>query len=80
MYAKITKSKIDGKTMTALFYDHDKMPIKTVHFGAVGYVDYTVAPHDKEKKERYVKNTKLLRIGMFVCQLEHYQNIYFMGN
>ena len=55
MYAKKTKSKIDGKTMTALFYDLDKMPIKTVHFGAVGYVDYTVAPHDKAKNERYFK-------------------------
>jgi len=27
---------------------------KTVHFGAVGYEDYTTS-HDKERKERYLK-------------------------
>ena len=36
------------------------MPIKSVHFGAVGYVDYTVAPHAKEKKERYVKRNQAI--------------------
>ena len=41
--------------MTALFDYNDKMPIKTVHFGAVGYVDYTVAPHDEEKKDNDIQ-------------------------
>ena len=44
MYAKIMKSKIDGKNMTAIFYDDDKVPIKTVHVGAETYDDHTEAP------------------------------------
>ena len=50
MYAKITKSKTDG-----FFYDYDKIPIKTVRFGAESYDDYTVAPHDEDKNARYIK-------------------------
>ena len=49
MYVKITKSKIDGKNMTAIFYDEKKTINKTVHFGGEGYTDYTMPPHDKEK-------------------------------
>ncbi|NDD30538.1 MAG: hypothetical protein EB084_19945 [Proteobacteria bacterium] len=41
--------------MTAIFYDKDLRRIKTVHFGATGYEDYTTAPHDKERKARYIK-------------------------
>jgi hypothetical protein len=26
---------------------------KTVHFGAAGYTDYTLPPHDKEKRRLY---------------------------
>ena len=44
MYAKIMKSKIDGKNMTAIFYDDDKVPIKIVHVGAETYDDHTEAP------------------------------------
>ena len=55
MYAKIMNSKHDGENMTAIFYDHDKIPIKTVHFGAESYDDYTVASHDEDKHARYIK-------------------------
>jgi hypothetical protein len=55
MYARIRRSKKEGKKMTAVFYDDDKKRIKTVHFGAQGYDDYTVAPHDREKKARYIQ-------------------------
>ena len=34
--------------MSAIFYDKGKTPMKTVHFGAAGYADYTVVPHDEE--------------------------------
>ena len=44
MYAKIMKSKLDGKNMTAIFYDDDKVPIKIVHVGAETYDDHTEAP------------------------------------
>lgn len=54
MYVQITKSKIDGKKMTAIFYDENKKIIKTVHFGAAGYTDYTMPPHDKEKRKQYI--------------------------
>ena len=48
MCANITQSKLDRLKMIAIFYDKDKTPIKTVHFGAAGYADYTVAPHDED--------------------------------
>ena len=60
MVAKITQTKIDGKKMTAFFYDKDKTPIKTVHFGAAGYADYTIAPHDEDKKARHIKRHKVV--------------------
>ena len=46
MFAKITKSKIEGKTTTAMFYDNEKRPVKIVYFGAAGCPDYTISPHD----------------------------------
>ena len=48
------KSKTDGKTMTAIFFDDDKIPIKTVPFGAESYDDYIVAPHEEDKNARYI--------------------------
>ena len=54
MYAKEMQSKNVGKKMTTIFYDKDKIPIKTIHFGAESYDDYTVAPHDKDKNARYI--------------------------
>ena len=51
---QIAKSKTEGKKLTAIFYNDDKKPIKTVHVGAVGYPDYAVPPHDREMKIRYI--------------------------
>ena len=28
--------------------------IKTDHFGTEGYTDYTIPPHDKEKRKQYI--------------------------
>ena len=30
------------------------MPITIIHFGAEGYTDYTMPPHDKEKRKQYI--------------------------
>ena len=55
MYAKITKLKIGGKKIKAIFYDNVKIPKKIIHFGAESYDDYIVAPHDEEQNARYKK-------------------------
>ena len=47
----ISKSTVKGKKYTAIFYDKDKK-IKTTHFGATGYSDYTLSK-DKEQRDRY---------------------------
>ena len=47
----ISKSTVKGKKYTAIFYDKDKK-IKTTHFGALGYDDYTLS-RDKEQRTRY---------------------------
>ena len=51
------QSKIDSKNMTAIVYDDNMIPIKTVHFGAEIYDDYTVASHDGDKNARYILKT-----------------------
>jgi hypothetical protein len=48
----IKPSAFKGKKMTAIFNIDGKK--KTVQFGAPGYIDYTVAPHDEERKKRYI--------------------------
>ena len=42
MYVDITKPKSNGQKMTAVFYDYENIPIKTVYFGASCHDDYTV--------------------------------------
>ena len=54
------KSKIDRKNMTAIVYDDDLIPIKTVHFGAESYDDYTVASHDEDKNAIYIKRHQVV--------------------
>ena len=44
--------------MTAIFYNEERIHIKTVHFGAECYDDYAVPPHDADKKARYTKRHK----------------------
>ena len=55
MFAKITKSNIEGKKMIAIFYDSDKRPVKTVHVRAAGSPDYTISVHDDERQKRNIK-------------------------
>ena len=58
MYIHIKKSNINGKKLTALFYNESKQLIKTVHFGATGYLDYTISPHDEERRNIYITRHK----------------------
>ncbi len=48
MKIKISKSEREGKKFKAVIDDS-----KTVHFGAVGYEDYTIHK-DPERKQRYI--------------------------
>ena len=60
MYAEIMKSTSVRKNMTAIFYDDDKVPIKTVHVGAETYDDHTVAPRNENINARYIKRHKVV--------------------
>jgi|TARA_R100000951_G_C2641916_1_gene181250 hypothetical protein len=53
VYVKLSKSNIDGKKYTAIFYDDDRKKIKTSHFGSAGMSDYT-KHKDDERKQRYL--------------------------
>ena len=53
VYIKLSKSNIEGKKYTAIFYDDDRKKIKTSHFGSAGMSDYT-KHKDDERKQRYL--------------------------
>ena len=57
MYVNITKSTRQGKKMVAIFYDEAKKKVKTTHFGAVGYEDYTTHG-DLQRKMNYIARHK----------------------
>jgi hypothetical protein len=73
MYVSIGKSTRAGKKMMAIFYDEAKRKVKTTHFGASGYEDYTthgeiqrkmnyIARHkDKEDWKDYMSSGSLAR-------------------
>lgn len=49
MRVTIKPSTAKGKKYTAIFYDGDKK-VKTTHFGATGYKDYTRGATDEQQK------------------------------
>lgn len=53
MYVDIKRSTNKDKKLMAIFYDDDKKKIKTTHFGASGYDDFTIHK-DEERKKRYM--------------------------
>ena len=57
MYVNITRSTRQGKKMAAVFYDEAKKKVKTTHFGAVGYNDYTITG-DLQAKMNYIARHK----------------------
>lgn len=56
MRVEIKKSTRSGKKMMAIFYDADKK-VKTIHFGADGYSDYTIHK-DEARRQRYIDRHK----------------------
>jgi hypothetical protein len=57
MYVSIGKSTRAGKKMMAIFYDEAKKKVKTTHFGASGYEDYTTHG-DMARKMNYITRHK----------------------
>ena len=57
MYVSIGKSTRQGKKMMAVFYDSAKKKIKTTHFGASGYEDYTTHG-EMQRKMNYLARHK----------------------
>ena len=53
MYVSIKPSTSAGKKMMAVFYDTAKKKVKTTHFGASGYEDYTTHG-DLQRKQNYL--------------------------
>jgi len=58
MYVSIGKSTRAGKKMMAIFYDEAKKKVKTTHFGASGYEDYTTTHGDMTRKVNYIARHK----------------------
>ena len=57
MYVSIKPSTSSGKKMMAIFYDTSKKKVKTTHFGAIGYEDYT-GHQDLQRKMNYLGRHK----------------------
>ena len=54
MYVNIKPSTSAGKKMMAIFYDEAKKKVRTTHFGASGYEDYTTH-QDLQRKMNYLE-------------------------
>ena len=63
--------------MTAMFYDKGKTPMKTVHFGATGFIDYIIAPIMGKEDTDILKHIKreFGRLYVWWCAIR----IYVMG-
>ena len=57
VYVQLKKATTQGKKYTAVFYNDSREKIKTTHFGATGYEDYTTHG-DEERKRRYIERHK----------------------
>ena len=57
MYVSIKKSTSQSKKLMAIFYDEAKKKVRTTHFGAVGYEDYTTHG-DLQRKMNYIARHK----------------------
>ena len=56
MRVEIKPSKLKTKKFTATFYD-GKKKVRTTHFGAKGYSDFTIHK-DPKRKKRYIDRHK----------------------
>ena len=59
MYIELSKSPIRGKKWQVILYENKEegKKIKTLHFGAIGYDDYT-SHGDEERKKNYIQRHK----------------------
>ena len=58
MYIELSKSPIRGKKWQVILYENKEgKKIKTLHFGAIGYEDYTTHG-DEKRKENYIQRHK----------------------
>lgn len=51
MYVDIKESTRKDKKMMAVFYDDTRKKIRTTHFGAAGYEDFTIHKDEKRRAE-----------------------------
>ena len=80
MCLNIAQSKIEGKKLTAIFSDESKKPNTNVHLGVVGYVDQTVAPHDAERRKRYIERHKTSEDWADGMTVEHDPDISYANS
>jgi hypothetical protein len=52
-YSQLLKATNGKNKYTMIFYDHLRKKVKTIHFGAVGYEDYT-SHQDLQRKMNYI--------------------------
>ena len=52
--------------MIAMFSDNEKKPVKTINFGAAGYPDYTISPHDEGRKTSCIQRHKEKETGTII--------------
>jgi len=58
VFVQLSKSNQEGKKYKAIFYkDENRQKIRTVHFGAVGYQDFT-QHKDEDRKQAYLARHK----------------------
>ncbi len=58
VFVQLSKSNQEGKKYKAVFYkDENRQKIRTVHFGAVGYQDFT-QHKDEDRKQAYLARHK----------------------
>jgi hypothetical protein len=58
VFVQLSKSDQEGKKYKAVFYkDENRQKIRTVHFGAVGYQDFT-QHKDEDRKQAYLERHK----------------------
>jgi hypothetical protein len=56
-YTQLLKATNGKNKYTMIFFDHMRKKIKTIHFGAKGYEDYT-SHQDLQRKQNYISRHK----------------------
>jgi hypothetical protein len=56
-YTQLLKATNGKNKYTMIFFDHMRKKIKTIHFGAKGYEDFT-SHQDLQRKQNYISRHK----------------------